>query len=134
MQNSEFACCRYCGQMIILDESAIKCLTPAAITEMATCECNCDEAREYSELKARIDRAVFRLHDIFGENCEKAGYRPVSDEIFAHLVLSVELVGKKVVPMIQYKLSPTETAKISIDAKGRVQLLRQKTEAYQVQE
>ena len=134
MSNNQFACCRFCGQMVLLDDSAVESLTPAALTEMATCECGCDEARAYAEVKARIDRAAFRCRDIFGEDCVKAGYIPVSDEIWDHLILSVELVGKGLIPMIQYKLNPSETAKISLDSKGRIQLIRQRTESFQAQE
>lgn len=87
--------CRYCNQVILLEESDITDLeSEAAITEAAAMKCKCDDAKYYQRLEKRKEKTR--------NNIELAFH--VSDE-------NIEQIMKAAVePMINYKI-----AKITID-------------------
>lgn len=87
--------CRYCNQLILLDESDITGLeSEDAITEAAAMKCKCDDAKAYQRLVKRKEKTK--------DNIELAFH--VSDE-------NIEQIMKVAVePMINFKI-----AKITID-------------------
>lgn len=87
--------CRYCNQVILLDESDITDLeSEDAITEAAVMKCQCDGAKHYQRLEKRKEKT--------NDNIELAFH--VSDE-------NIEQIMKAAVePMINFKI-----AKITID-------------------
>ncbi|MCM1172100.1 MAG: hypothetical protein NC393_08220 [Clostridium sp.] len=79
--------CRYCNQVILLDESDITDLeSEDAITEAAAMKCQCDGAKYYQWIAKREEKTKDNIELAFHENSEeieqimKAAVKPMLED------------------------------------------------------
>lgn len=94
--------CRFCGQMVQIDEAEEGDYTKEQAEEMATCLCDCSTAREYQKEKKRKKKAMKNVSKLFGEDAEpdkrcrteiveilRAAVEEIHDGELAKIVLNV---------------------------------------------
>lgn len=100
--------CQYCGQ-VMTDEGVV---------------CNCPGAMEERERERKIESAVARIHQLFGEQAGEFGFRPIQDEeVIEHMESAVALIASHRIGAVTISIGRT-TAKLSSGTKGKISVER----------
>ena len=91
-------------------------------------ECNCVDAIRDRQIKAKIKRAAQAINEIFGEDCSKEGYRPVSEENIETMNIIAEQIANYKMHAVSIVLSSGTRAKITRGAKGVIKIERSETQ------
>ncbi len=100
--------CEYCGQ-VMTDEAAV---------------CSCPGTMEKRERERKIESAVARIHQLFGEQAGEFGFRPIQDEeVIEHMESAAALIAGHRIGTVTITIGRT-TAKLSSGTKGKISVER----------
>ena len=102
--------CKHCGQMNILND-----------------ECDCPGAKHDRKIRDQIIRACESIEEIFGKDCVKSGYTPISDDNIDLLYAAVEQIAKYKMHAVSFVLSTGTRAKLTRGSKGAIKVERSET-------
>lgn len=113
--------CRYCHQIFNVDG-----YTEDERNENATLNCKCNEALKYKSMIEKYEEAEGHIQDLFGDNADTYGFKPVDNEIIEILNNAAKMVAKAIIRDITVKISSDSQAKISSGA-DTIKVQRQRT-------
>ena len=119
----QYAACRFCGQMIQMDDD--RGLTQPQAEEKATMLCRCSEAVEYQKEKQRKEKALKNVSTLFGEDAapeKRAGEGSVNV-----LKAAVEEIYSGGLAKVTLNLRGGIKAQVSQNSKGEINVERTET-------
>lgn len=124
--------CRFCGQIANTTKDF---LTQAEADEWATENCECiSAARERNTVK-QIENAKYRVEELFGEECEKYGFVPVTEPDTLELLEKlVEKTARGRISAATVQMKNYGKAGIALTSKGKICVTRSHTKAYKLEE
>lgn len=122
--------CRFCGQMIQFEGDSD--LTDPQAQEIATMNCECEEAVRYQREKNRKENALKNVSTLFGEGAVKE--KRVGDGILNILRAAVEEVYTGEIARVTLNLRGGVKASISQNAKGEINVERMETKKQKLTE
>lgn len=102
--------CKFCGQVFIGEEG-----------------CDCWQARREKRIADQIRRAELAINEIFGEECTKQGYIPVSEEHIDLMNNLAKLIANEKIASASLTLVGGTKAKFARGAKNAVKIERSET-------
>lgn len=105
------AACPYCGQISITGG-----------------DCNCEEAKRARRIEARIWQAKQAIDEIFGEQAEQDGKKPIVEENIAILKTVAEQIANYKLHSASFVLSSGTRAKLTRGSKGVIKIERTETQ------
>lgn len=125
--------CRFCSQMDVI--TCMSNLTQDEKDEIATCGCSCVQSRKYVEQKEQTENAKERINQLFGEEAENNGFKPINREKTLELMgVVVGLMAQGELRTITIEVTPTTKAKISCSSKGKINVERIDTRKCKLEE
>lgn len=115
--------CRFCGQMIQLDEEQE--YTKPQAEEAATMLCTCTAAQEYQKEKMRKDKAMKNVEKLFGQDAEPD--KRIAEGIVEILREAVEEIYTGGLAKVTLNMRGGVKASISQNAKGEINVERTET-------
>lgn len=116
------AACRFCGQMIQIDED---CDTRQQAEELATMYCGCSGAADYQKEKQRKDKAMKNVSVLFGEDAVPE--KRVGEGIVKILHEAVEEIYSGGLAKVTLNLRGGVKGSISQNSKGEINVERTET-------
>lgn len=123
--------CRFCGQMIQLEDQEEE-YTKEQAEEAATEQCNCGEALEYKKSKKRKKRAIRNVQQLFGEDAEPE--KRCSADVVEILKAAVEEIHGGELAKITLNVRGGVKASISQNSKGEIKVERTETKKQELTE
>lgn len=131
MQNKiQTAACRFCGQMIQLDEDCE--LTRQQTEERATMYCGCSRALDYQKEKQRKEKALKNVSVLFGTDA--APDRRAGEGIVGILQAAVEEIYSGGLAKVTLNLRGGVKGSISQNSKGEINVERTETKKQKLTE
>ena len=131
----EYGECRYCGQTTTSLPAHLT--TREQADEWATRNCSCAQSRRMQQEEQRIFDAVGRVRELFGEDCDRYGFRSLEqeyeEEILSALSALATLAAKGVIRAAAVQIIGEGKASITLDSKGNVRIGRSITRACQLE-
>ncbi|WP_114295857.1 hypothetical protein [Anaerobacterium chartisolvens] len=124
--------CRYCSEAIIANypEDA----TEEEKTALATSLCSCSWAKREVGRKREIERAKERVQQLFGTDAKKVGFEPIAKEEIHNLLNGlIELISNDIIKGGAIQIDGITKAKISVSAKGKINIERVQTTKYKLE-
>lgn len=115
--------CRFCGQMVQF--MGDKDLTEPQAQEIATTNCDCDEAVEYQKEKNRKENALKNVQKLFGEDAPSD--KRIRDDIVKILTAAVEEIYTGGLAKATLNLRGGVKASVSQNSKGEINVERTET-------
>ena len=115
-------CCRFCGQIVVV-EAPEEC-TVEKLDELATGECQCDEAKRYQIKKKRKEKANKAIEEQFGENSK----HPLMEDIKQYLKTAADMIVEYRINSVTVDIGRGIKAKIGTSAKANVKVEKIVTE------
>ena len=105
------AACPYCGQISITGG-----------------DCNCEGAKRARRIEAQIWQAKQAIDEIFGEQAEQDGKKPIVEENIAILKTVAEQIANYKLHSASFVLSSGTRAKLTRGSKGVIKIARTETQ------
>ena len=129
---SDLGCCYYCGKTAILNYP--KEATQEVKNEMATKECECTQAKIERDKELEIERAKERIIQLFGSDAKEMGFEPMPEEEIHRLMNKiVELISNKIIRGVTIEINSETKAKLSVSAKGKINIERAQAIKYKLE-
>ena len=122
------ASCRFCGQMIQLDDE----LTPPQAEERATMMCKCASASDYRKEKLRKERALNNVSALFGSGA--AAEKRAGEGIVNILQAAVEEIYSGGLAKVTLNLRGGIKDAVSQNSKGEINVERTETKKQKLTE
>lgn len=124
--------CQYCGQLVSLQRERD---SQAAADHAASEECACYGARREREIQRKIENAQYKIHQLFGSEAEKLGFRPINAPEPIQLMSDiVVLAARGHISSAVLNVRGLCKAKISLTSKEKIKVERSETRSYQLEE
>lgn len=129
---SDLGCCYYCGKTAILDYP--KEAKKETKDEIATKECDCTQAKFERDKELEIERAKERILQLFGNDARQMGFEPMLEaEIHKLMNTVVELIANKLIRGVTIEINGGTKAKLSVSAKGKINIERAQAIKYKLE-
>lgn len=115
-------CCIFCGQVVAI-EVPEEC-TVEMQDELATEECQCDEAKRYQLKKRRKEKANKAIEEQFGEKSK----HPLMEDIKQYLKIAADMIVEYRINSVTVDIGRGIKAKIGTSAKANVKVEKIVTE------
>lgn len=123
------AACRFCGQMIQIDED---CDSRQQAEELATMYCGCSSATDYQKEKQRKDKAMKNVSVLFGEDAVPE--KRVGEGIVNILHAAVEEIYSGGLAKVTLNLRGGVKGSVSQNSKGEINVERTETKKQKLTE
>lgn len=123
------AACRFCGQMIQIDED---CDSRQQAEELATMYCGCSGATDYQKEKQRKDKAMKNVSVLFGEDAVPE--KRVGEGIVNILHAAVEEIYSGGLAKVTLNLRGGVKGYVSQNSKGEINVERTETKKQKLTE
>lgn len=119
-KGSKTGACRFCGQNVIVEDSAE--MTAPQLEESATMLCACDEAIKYQQEKNRRTVAKQRINELFGE---AAGEYKQPETVREIMLNAVDAICDKKVKIATVTIRTGLRCRIMQMAKDKIKVVRE---------
>ncbi|MFA6848749.1 MAG: hypothetical protein WCS30_00185 [Selenomonadaceae bacterium] len=123
--------CRYCGEMVLAEYTDE--MTTAERDDMATQFCVCPAAKAVADKQAQKQGAKRKIQQLFGEDAEKKGLSPVSQDIIEIMEGAIELISAEQIWSISIELEAGGKGKLSRNNKDKINVERTETQKYKLE-
>lgn len=124
--------CLYCGDIMILDYEEGS--SEQQRNEYATSKCTCPEATRASNKQLNIERARERINRLFGIHSNEIGLEPLQSDTTRNLMYTaVDILADGVIRGISIDINTTTKAKITLNAKGKIEVTRAENVKYKLE-
>ena len=108
--------------------------SPEEKNEYATTKCSCPEARKAQNKQLEIDRARERIERLFGVKSFEIGLDPLESETTRDLMYKVvDLLSSDLIKSVTIDIDSQTKAKISVNAKGKIEVSRSQAIKYKLE-
>lgn len=114
--------CLFCGQIIAV-EVPEDCAAEK-VDELATEECQCDEAKRYKLKKKKKERANKAIEEQFGDESK----HPLKEDIKEYLKMAADMIVEYRINSVTVDIGRGIKAKIGTTAKGNIKVEKNITE------
>ena len=122
--------CPYCGQYVAL-KSPVD--TEEEATRLAADSRSCPEARRERDTVQRIESAHDRINQLFGENSEEYGFKPISAAEPISLLQNIAiLVARGFISSASLSITGQCRAKIGLTSEGEIKVERSEARSLQL--
>ena len=118
--------CKHCGQSRLV--SCDPADSPEEHDEMASSQCDCYESRRASNIEKQVAHANERIEQLFGNEAPEQGFSPIkNDSAIALMKRAVAAIAEYNLQNMTVQINGNCKAKISINAKDKIEVMRTQT-------
>lgn len=129
--NGYIGICRFCGQSVALDREYE---TEDAANIAASETCDCPGAKTERATQKQIEAGEHRVRQVFGDEAERLGFRPVdSPEPIELMDKVVALIARGFISSATINIRGHGRAKLSITSKEKIKVERSETRSFQLE-